>query len=272
MQNGSSLFGRTLPMLGLVHHTIGVLHWSVWLGTRFQIVSIRSACVFPVTLNLSKLLTVGFFCILWVFSWLLCFLRVCFFVWADLILAGPLPWPCGPSGPLAVTVARPSASYCPGLVGQGAMVDPLDPSQTPAPHQTPGQLLRPPNLHSTARWAPGHTVGPLRVDTLTQSGSTHTHILSQQHHICSLRLFTNGGHATHMLKWALHTHTHMHTLCVNPFTQSVCMLRCYPQRAIMSGVHRGATPTGGAVFFTNCCFIYSLACESFQMTLAGLLI
>lgn len=80
----------------------------------------------------------GFFCILCVFSWLLCFLRVCFFVWADLILAGPLPWPCGPSGPLAVTVARPSASYCPGLVGQGAMVDPLDPSQTsPSPDPRP---------------------------------------------------------------------------------------------------------------------------------------
>lgn len=118
-----------------------------------------------------------------VFHLFLCF-YVHFFlsfscVWAKLVLAGPLSLPCGSSGPLAVAVACPSASYCLGLVGQGPWKTPrtpLKPPPTAHPHQPPGQLLRPQNLHSAARWAPGHTVGPLHIHTCThRSAHIHTH-------------------------------------------------------------------------------------------------
>ena len=71
-----------------------------------------------------------------------------------------------------------------------------------------------------------------------------------------------------------HTHTHTHTqfMCANSFTQSLCRLKCVPQLPIIVWVHRGGTPTGGAVFSANYSFIYSLACGHFQMTLARLLI
>ncbi|KAI9520826.1 hypothetical protein NQZ68_013231 [Dissostichus eleginoides] len=60
----------------------------------------------------------------------------------------------GPVAPLAVALACPSASYCLGLVGQGPWKTPRTPVRPPPaehPHQPPGQLLRPQNLHRAAR-------------------------------------------------------------------------------------------------------------------------
>ena len=57
-----------------------------------------------------------------------------------------------------------------------------------------------------------------------------------------------------------------------PFNTQPLHAQVFPTAPHNGASSRGGTPTGGAVFFTNYSFIYSLACESFQMTLAGLLI
>lgn len=139
-----------------------------------------SGCMIPVRLFFFTCISsvTMFLCTVHIYKFIFIF-SVC--VCTQLVLAGPLPLPRGPSGPLAVAVACPSASYCLGLVGQGPWKTPRTPFKPPPnkhPHQPPGQLLRPQNLHSAARWAPGHTVGPLHIHTRTQRSTqihTHTH-------------------------------------------------------------------------------------------------
>lgn len=67
------------------------------------------------------------------------------------------------------------------------------------------------------------------------------------------------------------SHTHIMHAC-QPFNAQPLHAQVFPAAPHNGASSRGGTPTGGAVFFTNYSFIYSLACESFQMTLAGLLI
>lgn len=89
-------------------------------------------------------------------------------------------WPRGPVAPLAQWPSGSGLSIClplSGSSGTGALEDPRTPlkaTPTKHPHQPPGQLLWPGNLHSAARWAPGHAVGPRRVHT---EEHTHTHTI-----------------------------------------------------------------------------------------------
>lgn len=100
---------------------------------------------------------------------------------------------------------------------------------TEHPHQPPGQLLRPQNLHSSARWAPGHTVTRRSAQTHTRTLTIPTHMLSKPLYKwkpCNTHGYTGGPHEEKKKKNFL-SYTHILHVC-QPFNTQSSQAQVFP--------------------------------------------